>query len=53
LGQSPLIPRNDADLRLLLDHCLLEQALEGASEELRERPDWARVAIGMLVRLLT
>jgi maltose alpha-D-glucosyltransferase/alpha-amylase len=53
LGQSPLIPQNEADLRLLLDHCLLEQALEGASEELRGRPDWARVAIGMLLRLLT
>ena len=44
LGQSSLaFPQNDADLRLLLDHCLLEQALEGASEELRSRPDWARV----------
>jgi maltose alpha-D-glucosyltransferase/alpha-amylase len=57
LGQSPLtptplIPSNDADLRLLLDHCLLEQALEGASEELRNRPDWARVPIGVLLRLL-
>ena len=27
---NPLIPQNEADLRLLLDHCLLEQALEGA-----------------------
>ncbi len=52
LGQSPLIPQNDADLRLLLDHCLLEQALEGASAELRNRPDWARVPIGMLLRIL-
>ena len=52
LGQSPLIPSNDADLRLLLDHCLLEQALEGASAELRDRPDWARVTLGMLLRIL-
>ena len=37
-GQITLIPRNEADLRLLLDHCLLEQALEGAREELRGRP---------------
>jgi len=52
LTPTPLIPANDADLRVLLDHCLLEQALEGASEELRSRPDWARVPIGMLLRLL-
>jgi len=52
LGKSPLIPQNDADLRLLLDYCLLEQALEGATEELRTRPDWARVPIGMLLRIL-
>jgi maltose alpha-D-glucosyltransferase/alpha-amylase len=51
-GQMPLIPQNDADLRLLLDHCLLEEALEGASEELRSRPEWARVPIGMLLRIL-
>ena len=47
-----VIPANDADLRLLLDHCLLEQALEGTSEELRSRPDWARVPIGMLLRIM-
>jgi maltose alpha-D-glucosyltransferase/alpha-amylase len=52
LGPSSLIPMNDADLRLLLDHCLLEKALEGANGELRKRPDWARVPIGMLLRLL-
>ncbi len=52
LGQSPLIPQNEAELRMLLEHCLLEQALEGASEELRKRPDWARVPIGMLLRIL-
>jgi maltose alpha-D-glucosyltransferase / alpha-amylase len=52
LGQSPLIPQNEADLRLLLDHCLLEQSLERASEELEERPEWVRVPLGMLLRIL-
>jgi maltose alpha-D-glucosyltransferase/alpha-amylase len=52
LGQSPLIPQNEADLRLLLDHCLLEQSLERASEELEERPDWVRAPLGMLLRIL-
>jgi maltose alpha-D-glucosyltransferase/alpha-amylase len=50
--QGPLIPQNAADLRLLLDHCLLEQALEGAIGELRNRPEWARVPIGILLRML-
>jgi maltose alpha-D-glucosyltransferase / alpha-amylase len=52
LGQSPVIPQNDADLRLLLDHCLLEQTLEQANDELRRRPEWARVPLGMLLRIL-
>jgi maltose alpha-D-glucosyltransferase/alpha-amylase len=52
LGPSLLIPQNEEDLRLLLDHCLLEQVLEGASEELRYRPEWVRVPIGMLLRIL-
>jgi maltose alpha-D-glucosyltransferase / alpha-amylase len=52
VGQTPLIPQNEAELRLLLDHCLLEQVLENASEELRNRPEWARVPIGMLLRIL-
>jgi maltose alpha-D-glucosyltransferase/alpha-amylase len=51
-GQNPLIPSDETDLRLLLDHCLLEQALEGAIDELRDRPDWARVPIGMLLRIV-
>jgi maltose alpha-D-glucosyltransferase/alpha-amylase len=52
LGKSPLVPSNDADVRLLLDTCLLEQALEQATAELRERPDWVRVPLGLLHRIL-
>jgi maltose alpha-D-glucosyltransferase/alpha-amylase len=52
LGQSPLIPSNNADVRLLLDTCLLEQALEQAGAELRERPEWVRVPLGLLERIL-
>jgi len=52
VGASTLVPQNDADLRLLLDHCLLEQTLEEARDELRLRPDWARVPLGMLLRIL-
>jgi maltose alpha-D-glucosyltransferase/alpha-amylase len=49
---ATLLPANDADVRLLLDTCLLEQALEQASAELRDRPDWVRVPLGLLHRIL-
>jgi maltose alpha-D-glucosyltransferase/alpha-amylase len=52
LGGSTLVPANDADVRLLLNTCLLEQALEQASAELRERPEWVRVPLGLLHRVL-
>jgi maltose alpha-D-glucosyltransferase / alpha-amylase len=52
LGGSALVPATDADVRLLLNTCLLEQALEQASAELRERPDWVRVPLGLLHRIL-
>ncbi|HEX5227793.1 MAG TPA: maltose alpha-D-glucosyltransferase [Bryobacteraceae bacterium] len=52
MGDSPLVPQNEADLRLLLDHCVLEQTLEQASDELRRGADWARVPLGMLLRML-
>jgi len=52
LGQRPLIPSNDADVRVLLDACLLEQALEHASAELRDRPDWVRAPLGLLHSIL-
>jgi len=56
LGQSPLasalVPSNAADVRSLLDYCLMERALEGATAELRTRPEWARVPLGMLRRIL-
>ena len=52
LGQSPLLPSNEADVRLLLDTCLLEQALEQAGAELRDRPEWVRVPLALLQRIL-
>jgi maltose alpha-D-glucosyltransferase / alpha-amylase len=52
LGQSALIPANDGDSRSLLDHCLIECTLEEASAELRNRPEWARVPLGLLEKIL-
>lgn len=39
-------------VRLLLDTCLLEQALEQASTQLRDRTEWVRVPLGLLHRIL-
>jgi predicted trehalose synthase len=36
----------------LLDHCLLECALEGIAGELRNRPEWVRVPLGLLLTIL-
>jgi maltose alpha-D-glucosyltransferase / alpha-amylase len=52
LGRSPLVPANDSDVRLLLDNCLIECALEEAAAELRNRPEWVRVPVGLLLRIL-
>ena len=52
LGKSPLLPANDADVRSLLDQCLIECALEEAAAELGNRPEWVRVPLGLLLRIL-
>jgi maltose alpha-D-glucosyltransferase/alpha-amylase len=52
LGPNPLLPSNDADIRILLDTCLLEQALEQAGAELRDRREWVQVPLGLLHRIL-
>ena len=43
LRQSPILPQNDRQIRLLLDAFLIERSLEEASRELIQRPDWVRV----------
>jgi maltose alpha-D-glucosyltransferase/alpha-amylase len=52
LGQSPLVPANESDLRSLLDYCVIECALDEAAAELRKRPEWVRVPVGLLSRIL-
>ncbi len=52
LGPSPLVPSNDADVRLLLENCLIECALEEAAAELGIRPEWVRVPLGVVQRIL-
>ena len=49
---SHLFPDNDAQLRPLLDAFLLERAMEQSAEELSDRPEWVRVPMRMILRLL-
>ncbi len=50
--QGTLWLEKAADVRLMLDALLMERALEEIGRELRERPEWARVPIRMLLRVL-
>jgi maltose alpha-D-glucosyltransferase / alpha-amylase len=49
---SSLRLENDADVRLLLDVFLMERALEEVGRDLTERPDWVRIPLRMMLRLL-
>jgi maltose alpha-D-glucosyltransferase/alpha-amylase len=43
---------NDADVRLLLDAFLMERALEEIGRELMDRPEWVRIPVRMILRVL-
>ncbi len=47
-----LLPSEAMQVRVLLDACLIEQALEDIDRELSHRPEWARIPIRMLLGLL-
>ena len=50
--QSPLLPPNDPEIRLLLDAFLIERSLEEASRELHQRPEWVRTPLRTLLHVL-
>jgi maltose alpha-D-glucosyltransferase/alpha-amylase len=52
LGPNRLLPANESDVRLLLDYCLMECALEEAKAELANQPEWVRVPLGFLNQIL-
>jgi maltose alpha-D-glucosyltransferase/alpha-amylase len=52
IGASSLLPKNDVDVRALLDLFVLERSLEEITRELSERPDWARIPARMILRVL-
>jgi maltose alpha-D-glucosyltransferase/alpha-amylase len=49
---SPFVPRDRAELNLLLDTLLLEKALDELGAELGHREDWAYAALRALLDLL-
>ncbi len=51
-AQNPMLPPNENHVRLLLDTFLIERALEEAARELNQRPEWARVPLRTLARVL-
>ena len=52
MQESRLLPQNDTDVRLLLEAFLMEKALEEIGRDLAERPDWARIPVRMMLRIL-
>ena len=51
-AQNPMLPPNENHVRLLLDIFLIEQALEEAAREIYQRPEWVRVPLRTLARVL-
>lgn len=51
-GQETFVPRNRADLQILLDVFVLEKAIYELSYELNNRPDWVRIPLRGIEQLL-
>ena len=52
VAPADLLPRDDADLRVLLDFSLLDKAVYELGYELNNRPDWVHVPVEGILRLL-
>jgi maltose alpha-D-glucosyltransferase/alpha-amylase len=52
LGDSPLLPRDPEDFRILLDSFLLEKALYELGYELNNRPAWATIPMKGIMSIL-
>lgn len=50
-GDAPFIPRDPADLRLLLDAYVVEKAVYELGYELNNRPSWARIPLQGIVQV--
>ena len=52
LSQLSLLPDQESHVRLLLDAFVMERSLEELARELNSRPEWTRVPLHMLRRVL-
>jgi maltose alpha-D-glucosyltransferase/alpha-amylase len=51
-GAAPFIPESQESLRILLDAFLLEKAVYEVAYELNNRPDWVRIPLAGIAKLL-
>ena len=49
---SPIVPKDHAEIDLLLDTLILELALDDVYSEIDRRPDWAMIALRTLQDML-
>ena len=52
IAPAGLLPRAEADLRLMLDFSLLDKAIYELGYEMNNRPDWVHVPVEGILRLL-
>ena len=50
VGDSPILPRAEEELRVLLNVLVLEKALYEVDYELNNRPDWLRIPLRGVIR---
>jgi maltose alpha-D-glucosyltransferase/alpha-amylase len=50
--ESPLLPENHDDLKILLDAYLMEKAIYEVGYELNNRPDWLRIPLQGILQML-
>ena len=53
VGSSPIVPRNEANFKIVLDAFMLDKALYELGYELNNRPDWVRIPLVGIVSLLS
>ena len=52
MKDSPLLPRNRDDLRMLLSAYMVDRALDQLTCELNDRPEWVMIPLHGLLRLV-
>jgi maltose alpha-D-glucosyltransferase/alpha-amylase len=52
MGDSPLLPRDPEEFRLMLDSHLLEKAISELDYEMNHRPDWVRIPVVGILELV-